>query len=192
MSPEALALFTEWFCDAQNKVNLYPEAMTLSTVSPEGRPSSRTVLLKNYDEHGFVFYTNKSSRKGIELAVNKIGALQFYWRESRRQIRIEGSIVQVNDSEADAYFASRDRMSQIGAWASKQSQVCTPMGFRARIAKKTFDFGVLPVPRPSFWTGFRLKPDYFEFWEEKPFRWHDRRVYRKSNGQSWTQYNLYP
>lgn len=180
MNSVILGLFEDWFLEAQKKVVLYPEAMTLSTVSKEGRPSSRTVLLKKYDNEGFVFYTNLLSRKGVEIDRNHMGALQFYWRESRKQIRIEGRLHLVDANEADRYFASRDRMSQVGAWASKQSQECTPMGFKMRVAQKSLEFGVEPIPRPYFWSGYRLVPDLIEFWEERPFRLHDRRFFKKN------------
>lgn len=169
-----------------------PNAFLLSTVSSTGLPSSRVVLLKYLDDRGLVFYTNLTSRKGQEIQENPRVALSFYWREMGEQVRVEGLAAQVNDDEADAYFASRDRRSRLGAWASKQS---TPLDSRARllarVAKYEAKFLGGPVPRPEFWSGFRVEPKYFEFWSTSAFRLHDRIIFA-ADDSGWTQSRLYP
>jgi len=186
------ALFTQWMTDAEASEPNDPNAMALATVDAQGRPSCRMVLLKGMDDHGFVFYTNLESRKGLDIAVNPNAALLFHWKSLKRQIRIEGPLHAVTDAEADAYFASRPRASQIGAWASQQSR---PMEGRfaleKRIAEFTAKFGFGSVPRPPHWSGFRLLPQAMEFWHDRPFRLHDRHVYRR-DGDDWLCETLYP
>lgn len=182
-----------WFEEAKESEINDPTAMALATVGEDGMPSVRMVLLKAIDERGLVFYTNVGSRKGQQLAGSGKAALLFHWKTLRRQIRIEGHVEQVNDSEADAYFASRPRASQIGAWASRQSH---PMEgrfeFEAAIAKYTAKFGTGAVPRPDFWTGFRLKPNYFEFWRDRKFRLHERKTYSLTDTDTWSTAEIYP
>lgn len=185
-------LFGEWFAAALAAEPRDANAMTLATATPDGAPSARTVLLKGWDERGFVFYTNLESRKGAELAANPRAALLFYWKSLSRQIRIEGATTSVSPSEADDYYASRPRLSRIGAWASEQSR---PLGARpdleARIALFEARYPTDPVPRPPFWSGFRLAPSYFEFWQDRPFRLHERRTFAR-NGTDWEAGLLYP
>ncbi len=184
----------EWLEEAKETEINDPTAMALATVNARGAPSLRMVLLKGCDEDGFVFYTNFESRKGEELQKNANAALLFHWKSLRRQIRVEGQVEVVTETEADAYFASRPRASQIGAWASAQSR---PMEgrfeFEAEIAKYTAKFGVSDVPRPPHWSGFRLKPNYFEFWRDRKFRLHERLTYKLSDeGTGWHTGEIYP
>lgn len=170
-----------------------PNAMCLSTVSAAGRPSSRIMLLKGFDEHGFVFFTNLESRKGQDLKENPVCALNFHWKSMGRQVRIEGSVEQVSDAEADAYFRTRPRGSRIGAWASKQS---SPMESREEVEKRIEQFneqftGDQTIPRPPYWSGFRVVPDAFEFWLEGEYRLHHRLVFRKT-ASGWEKGALYP
>ena len=170
-----------------------PTAMSLATADKSGRPSTRMVLLKEFDEHGFVFYTNFTSRKGQQLEENPYAALNFYWQELSRQIRIEGRVEKVSDTEADAYFASRARKSQIGAWASKQSsEIEHKLDFEKRIAQYTLKYAVGEVPRPKYWGGFRVIPELIEFWVNKEFRLHDRTVYSCRENDEWTVKKIYP
>lgn len=189
---EILLQFNNWLSEAQKTEPEYAEAMSLATATKDGFPSVRIVLLKGVSEKGFDFYTNLNSRKGRELADNPHAALCFHWKTLNKQIRIEGDISNIADDEADAYFASRPRASRIGAWASKQSQ---PMSdrfeFEKRIAKFTAKFNIGDIPRPDFWSGFRLKPRRLEFWQEQKFRLHDRSVYRFEDDQ-WSQEKIYP
>lgn len=184
----------QWLTDAEDAEVNDPTAMSLATVSASGSPSLRMVLLKGCDERGFVFFTNFESRKGTDLQENPNAALLFHWKSLRRQIRIEGRVEIVTNDEADAYFASRPRASRIGAWASKQSR---PMEgrfeFEAEIAKYTAKFGAGDIPRPDFWSGFRLVPNYFEFWRDRKFRLHERKTYRMNEkGQGWDVEEIYP
>ena len=169
-----------------------PEAMALATATPDGRPSVRMVLLKGHGPDGFVFYTNQRSRKGEELAANPHAALLFHWKPLRRQIRIEGPVSIVFCEEADAYFASRSRDSQLGAWASNQSW---SLPSRAEFEKKYEDVSAkyegADVPRPPHWGGFRVKPETFEFWADRPHRLHERRVFTRE-GDGWREGLLYP
>ena len=189
---DPFAEFARWFADAvTNEIN-DPNAMTLATATATGAPSARMVLLKGYDEAGFVFYTNLGSRKASEIRANPQAALCFHWKSARRQVRIEGAVGAVDDAEADAYFATRPRISQLGAWASKQSQrLQGRFELEARVARTAARFGVGPVPRPPFWSGFSLVPEVFEFWEDRPFRLHMRMVYRRS-AEGWVVEELYP
>ena len=186
-------LFGEWFAAARVSEPNDPEAVALATSSADGLPSVRMVLLKDWDPDGFVFYTNSQSRKGEELLSNPHAALLFHWKSLRRQIRIEGAVSEVSSQQADAYFASRGRDSQIGAHASDQS---APLGsrseFLARIAKTTARYLVGQVPRPPHWTGFRLAPAAIEFWLDRPFRLHERRRFVRSLDGGWTSSLLYP
>ena len=170
-----------------------PTAMALATATPDGMPSLRMVLLKDVDAAGFVFYTNLGSRKAGELAVNPKAALLFHWKTLRRQVRVEGDITAVTDAEADAYFATRPRAAQIGAWASIQSQ---PMEGRfileRRVAEFTAKFYVGSVPRPEFWSGFRLVPSRLEFWRDHRYRLHDRTIYERQDGDAWSSHKIFP
>jgi pyridoxamine 5'-phosphate oxidase len=184
--------FAKWFADAEKTEPNDPNAMTLATATAGGAPSARMVLLKGYDHRGFVFYTNLGSRKARELKDNPQAALCFHWKSAHRQVRIEGSVDLVDETEADAYFASRPRISQLGAWASKQSQrLQGRFELEARMARTIARFGVDPVPRPPFWSGFRLIPEVFEFWEDRSFRLHMRYLYRRS-AEGWVVEELYP
>jgi pyridoxamine 5'-phosphate oxidase len=189
---EPLRRFFELYEKAKKVEPGLPEAMAVATADAEGRPSVRMVLLKDADERGFVFYTNTESRKGIELFANSRSALLFHWKSLRRQVRIEGLTEMVSDAEADAYFATRDRGAQIGAWASRQSR---PMQGRfdleKRVAQFTAKYAIGTVPRPNFWTGVRVKPERIEFWTEGKFRLHDREVYIRNNG-NWSTERLFP
>jgi pyridoxamine 5'-phosphate oxidase len=184
--------FCAWMAEAEATEPNDANAMTLATVAADGRPSARMVLLKGVDARGFVFYTNLASRKAHDLAANSRAALCFHWKTRRRQVRIEGPAEPVDAAEADAYFASRPRISQIGAWASKQSQpLLGRFELEARIARYTARFGIGAVPRPPFWSGYRVVAECIEFWEERKFRLHMRFLYRKGD-DGWTVEELYP
>lgn len=189
---EPLRLFADWFAEAEASEISDANAIILSTATPGGVPSSRTVLLKEWDEKGFVFYTNFDSRKGEELATNPVAALLFYWKSQRRQVRIEGPVVPVAAEEADAYFASRPRDSQLGAWASDQSRPLTERQvFLDRLADLRIRYEGTHVPRPPHWSGFRVAPARIEFWQELPFRYHDRLVFTR-DGDGWVSGRLFP
>jgi pyridoxamine 5'-phosphate oxidase len=186
-----LEQFKRWFDEALAAKVLEPNAMTLATCSAKGRPSARTVLLKGYDERGFVFFTNYESRKGHDLADNPNACLLFFWPELERQVRLEGSIEKISDQESDAYFNSRPLGSRIGAWVSPQSQPISRAELEARDAELTQSLGDHP-PRPPHWGGYRLKPDYIEFWQGRPSRLHDRLVFRLNDQARWVSTRLAP
>jgi pyridoxamine 5'-phosphate oxidase len=191
---EPLRLFAAWFEDAKKAEPNDPEAMALATVDADGLPNVRMVLLKGFDERGFVFYSNEGSQKGRELGANAKAGLAFHWKSLRRQVRLRGTVAPVTEAEADAYFASRPRSSQIGAWASKQS---TPLesrlAFEKAIALNAAKFAIGAVPRPPFWIGYRVSPTVMEFWHDRPFRLHDRIEFRRADmGAPWTKARLYP
>ena len=189
---EPIELFRSWLKEAEDAEPINPNAMTLATVDAEGRPSARMVLLKDVDEKGFVFYTNLASRKADDLGVNSNAALCFYWKTLAKQVRVEGAVAPVSDVEADEYFASRAKLSQLGAWASKQSQPLEGrMALEKRVARYTAKFNIGTVPRPEFWSGFRIAPIRIEFWKEEAFRLHGRTVYLR-DGEGWTTEKLYP
>lgn len=198
-SPEAaqdpFVRFSEWLERARATDLAEPTAMALSTVGPGGRPSSRMVLLKGFDPQGFVFYTNLGSRKAREIGTDPWVALCFHWQPLEAQVRIEGRAEPVSDGEADEYFASRARGSQLGAWASKQS---TPLDGRGvleeRVREMEARFAGGEVPRPPFWSGFRVVPDRMEFWQGMPSRLHDREVYTRDEASpgGWSVQRLYP
>jgi pyridoxamine 5'-phosphate oxidase len=189
---EPFALFADWFALAKTGEPNEPEAMTLATAGRDGAPSARIVLLRGCDERGFVFFTHYDSRKGEELFANPRAALTFHWKSLKRQIRIEGTVDTVTEAEGDAYFARRARMSQIGAWASDQSRPLDSRAtFERRVAEAEARFKDKPVPRPPRWSGFRVVPEQIEFWEDRPFRLHDRIVYRRAR-EGWETFRLYP
>jgi pyridoxamine 5'-phosphate oxidase len=184
----------DWLSEAERSEPNDPSAVALATVGADGMPSQRMVLMKACDERGLVFYTNLGSKKADELGENRKAAMLFHWKSLRRQIRVEGVVEPTGGEEADEYFASRARASRIGAWASKQSQ---PMEgrfeFEAAIAKYTAKFGTGEIPRPEFWSGFRLKPQYFEFWRDRKFRLHERKTFNLlDQKKGWETDEIYP
>ena len=191
---EPFGLFAEWFADAVKGEPNDPNAMSLATVDANGLPDVRMVLMKGYDADGFVFYSHIASQKGRELAANPKAALLFHWKSLRRQVRIRGNVTPVNAEEADAYFATRPRQAQIGAWASKQSQPLeSRFAFEQAIAKVAAKHIVGDVPRPPGWSGWRIAPSHFEFWHDRPFRLHDRIEFHRDTADSaWTRTRLYP
>ena len=191
---EPLRLFAAWFAEARKTEPVNPDAMTLATVGADGTPNARMVLMKAFDERGFVFYTNTDSVKGHELAEAPKAALTFYWKTLQRQVRARGSVEVVSKEEADSYFATRSRMAQIGAWASKQSSALeSRLAFEKAVALYTAKFAIGTVPRPPYWSGYRVVPREIEFWQEKPFRLHDRIAFtRADRGTPWTKTRLYP
>jgi len=191
---EPLRLFAAWFSDATRSEPADPNAMTLATVDADGLPNARMVLLKGFDERGFVFYTNLDSQKGRELDAAPKGALVFHWKSLSRQVRLRGPITRVEDAEADAYYATRPRLAQIGAWASKQSAPLeSRMAFEKAIAFYMAKFAVGTIPRPPHWSGFRLLPLTIEFWQDRPYRLHDRIEFRRGGpDEPWSKMRLYP
>ncbi|MDH3196184.1 MAG: pyridoxamine 5'-phosphate oxidase [Hyphomicrobiales bacterium] len=186
-------LFRRWFNRAHKSEPEDPDAMALATVDDTGLPDVRMVLLKGYNEAGFVFYTNLKSCKGVELAANPKAALCLHWKSLRRQVRIRGAVEPVSDAEADAYFQSRDRMSRIGAWASRQSQPLeSRFALEKAVAAQTARFAAGPIPRPDFWSGYRVVPETIEFWREAAFRLHDRVLYRREPAGNWSRTRLFP
>ena len=192
MAADPHALFESWFEEARAREPNDADAMTLATASASGAPSARMVLLKGYDDRGFVFDTNSASRKGDELAANPRAALLFHWKSLRRQVRIEGPVVPVDPADADAYFASRSRDSQLGAWASDQSRPLESReSFEARYRKVAAGYDGGDVPRPPHWWGYRLDPERIEFWSDRPHRLHERRLFVR-DGSGWRESLLYP
>ena len=194
---EALSTFAALFDEAKAAgTEVEPNAMTVATATADGRPSARTVLLKAYDDRGFVFYTHTHSQKGRELHENPRAALLFLWRSLREagiQVRIEGTVAPVSDAEADAYFASRPRQSQLGAWASTQSETLDSRDtFEARMAEVEARFGGGEVPRPEGWSGYRVSPEAIEFWYGAQFRLHERWRYERDGAGAWSKRMLFP
>ena len=189
---DPIGLFQDWLAEAAGTEPNDPNAVALATSTPDGRPSLRMVLLKGVDAQGFVFYTNLQSRKGGELAVNPQVALLFHWKTLHRQVRVEGRVAPVTAAEADEYFASRARISRLGAMASDQSR---PLPERAELERRVAEYdGLYPgdsIPRPPHWSGYRVRPEAMEFWQDMPFRLHDRRTY-VSQGEGWASETLYP
>jgi pyridoxamine 5'-phosphate oxidase len=191
---EPLRLFAVWFEEAVKCEPTLPEAMALSTVDADGLPNVRMVLMKAFDERGFVFYTNVESQKGRELDATRKGALLFHWKSLNRQVRLRGEIERVDDATADAYFATRPRLAQIGAWASRQSAPLeSRMAFEKAIALATAKFAIGAIPRPAYWAGYRLAPLIMEFWHDRPYRLHDRIEFRRNGADTpWRKTRLYP
>jgi pyridoxamine 5'-phosphate oxidase len=188
------ALFSAWLAEAGASEPNDPDAVALATAAADGMPSMRMVLLKGFDETGFVFFTNLESRKGEQLRANPKAALCFHWKSLQRSVRVEGLVAPVSSAEADAYFATRPRSSRIGAWASKQSRpLASRFELERRIAEYTARFGLGEVPRPPFWSGFRVAPLRIEFWKNGAFRLHDRLVFRRVDlTEGWTIERLFP
>jgi pyridoxamine 5'-phosphate oxidase len=191
---EPFALFEAWLNEAIKSEPNDPNAMALATVDPDGLPDVRMVLMKGFDTEGFVFYSHIASQKGRELAANPKAALLFHWKSLRRQVRIRGNVTPVTDAEADAYFATRPKQAQIGAWASKQSEALeSRFAFEQAIAKVAAKYIISEVPRPPGWSGWRITPVRIEFWHDRPFRLHDRIEFRRdAAGQKWSKTRMYP
>lgn len=189
---EPFTLFAQWLADATESEPNDPNALALATVDDEGLPNVRMVLLKGFDQDGFVFYTNYESQKGRELLGARKAAMCFHWKSLRRQVRIRGDIETVTDAEADEYYASRARGSRIGAWASKQSRPLeSRFALEKAVAEYTAKFGLGDIPRPPHWSGFRLKPSSIEFWHDRKFRLHDRVEFKRIDG-GWDKVRMYP
>jgi pyridoxamine 5'-phosphate oxidase len=189
---DPIAFFQEWFADARNREKSDATAMSLATADRQGRPAVRMVLLKHADERGFVFYTNLESPKAADLRDNPRAALCFHWPVLERQVRIEGRVGPVSDAEADAYFATRPRLSQLGAWASRQTQpIAGRFVLEQAVAAVALRFPLGTVPRPPYWSGYRVTPDVIEFWHQRPFRHHDRQRFTRE-GEGWRHEWLFP
>ena len=191
---DPFALFAQWLAEAEKTEPNDPTALSLATVDPDGLPNVRMVLLKGFDERGFVFYTNFESHKGVELLASMKAAMCFHWKSLRRQVRLRGPVSVVDDEEADAYFASRPRGSRIGAWASRQSRPLeSRFALEKEVARFTAKYAIGPVPRPPHWSGFRLSPTHIEFWKDGKFRLHDRFIFtRQQEGAPWRTERFYP
>lgn len=190
--PDPFDQFADWFMAVQSAGYVEPTAMTLATVDADGQPSARVVLLKGFDKHGFVFFTNYTSRKAQDLAARGRAGLLFFWDKEMRQVRIEGTIGKVSAGESDEYFATRPRGSQIGAWASPQSAPIVDRGeLEQRVARHEAEFGQGPIPRPPHWGGYRVVPVRFEFWQGRASRLHDRVVYARG-ADGWTRSRIAP
>ncbi len=191
---EPLTLFGKWMAEAKRSEPNDPDAMSLATVDADGLPNIRMVLLKGYDAAGFVFYTNHESQKGVEILASMKAAANFHWKSLRRQVRLRGTVEKVGDADADDYFGSRPRDSRIGAWASQQSRPLeSRFALEKAVARFTAKHAIGEVPRPPYWSGFRIIPSYIEFWHDRPFRLHDRIVFRReSPEEKWTKQRLYP
>jgi pyridoxamine 5'-phosphate oxidase len=191
-SPDPIEQFREWFDQALGADLYEPNAMTLATATPDGRPSARIVLLKGFDDLGFVFYTNYESRKGSEMEDNPRAALVFHWNELERQVRVEGTVSRVSAEESDAYYASRPRGSRLGAWASEQSRVSDGREtLERRLEELEAEYGEGEIPRPPYWGGYRVEPEAVEFWQGRENRLHDRLLYRRERG-GWRIERLQP
>jgi pyridoxamine 5'-phosphate oxidase len=189
---ELIERFNDWMIDAEKAELNDPTAMSLATTTTNGQPSLRMVLLKAVDEKGFVFYTNYESQKGEELLANPQAAICFHWKSLRRQVRVEGDVEQVTDAEADAYFDSRARDSRIGAWASQQSRAMADrFSLEKSVAKYAAKYAIGSIPRPDYWSGFRIVPKKIEFWRDRPFRLHERKVYKPSD-DGWYEQIYFP
>lgn len=191
---DPLSLFAAWFALARQKEPNDPNAMALATAGADGLPDVRMVLLKDVDEAGLTFFTNTQSAKGMQLGENPKAAVLFHWKTIRRQVRVRGSVEPVSAEEADAYFATRARTARIGAWASAQSRPLeSRFALEKQVALKTAQFGLGEVPRPAYWSGYRIRPLQFEFWVNRPFRLHDRLVFRRGDpAEAWRMERLYP
>lgn len=193
LAGEPLKLFAEWLEDATRSEINDPNAMALATVDEDGLPDVRMVLLKGFDADGFVFYTNFESAKGREILATRKAAICFHWKSLRRQVRVRGPVDIVSDAEADEYYASRPRGSRIGAWASKQSRPLeSRFALEKAVAEHTARHAVGEIPRPPYWSGFRIRPQQIEFWHDRPFRLHDRVVFRPDGHGGWDKTRLYP
>jgi pyridoxamine 5'-phosphate oxidase len=192
MQTDPFALFRDWYAEARETEINDSNAVALATADAEGRPSVRMVLLKGFDERGFVFYTNRESRKADDLAANPHAALLFHWKSLRRQVRIEGAVTLASNEESDSYFASRSRDSQLGAWASDQSRPLDERAtFEARYEAMRRRFDGQPVSRPPHWGGYRVSPERIEFWQDREHRLHERRLFERA-GDGWREGLLYP
>lgn len=192
MTSNPFSLFDAWFTEARETELNDSNAMTIATADADGQPAARMVLLKGHDTDGFVFYTNQESRKAGDIASNPKAAILFHWKSLRRQIRIEGNLFTVSDATADVYFATRSRDSQLGAWASDQSRPLDSRAtFEARFEEVKARFDGQDVTRPPHWSGYRLTPERFEFWQDREYRLHERRIFVR-DGEHWTEGMLYP
>jgi len=191
---DPFALFGEWLAEAEKSEVNDPNATAVATADEDGLPNVRIVLLKEFDERGFVFYTNFESQKGQEILANRKAAMCFHWKSLRRQVRVRGPVSIVSDEEADAYFVSRARGSRLGAWASKQSRPLeSRFALEKEVARVAAKYPVGEIPRPPYWSGFRISPVYIEFWKDGAFRLHDRAVFRRENeDDAWTRTRFYP